>query len=330
MNKKIRYGIIGFGRFAETTIMPAIIESENSELVAIQKRSLKEAQEKAKLYNIPFAFDTAEEIAKHPEIDAVFIVSPPLTHSPETIIAANAGKHVITEKPMAMNSKEAEEMIKICKENNVKLMVAQMARFSPVNQRIKTLIKENVIGKITSVRGEFFYDARFSKRTWSRDFKVSGGGPTFDIGVHCLDTLRFILDDEVVSIKSQLSPNPDDEKTELTSILALKFKSGIPGFIFTSFETPFARIFIEIIGEEGIISAEKFSLSNLTVSLKIIQGKNGEVFNTIIEEIKVPNIYEKEVTHFSDCILNNKEPMIPGEEGLKNQVVLDEAMKISL
>ncbi len=327
MNKKIRYGIIGFGRFAETTIMPAIIESENSELVAIQKRSLKEAKEKAKLYNIPHAFDTAEDIVKHPDVDAVFIVSPTLTHAPETIIAAKSGKHVLTEKPMAMNSKEAEEMIKVCKENNVKLMIAQMARFSPVNQRIKKLIKENVIGKITSVRAEFFYDARVSKRTWSRDSKIGGGGPIFDIGVHCLDTLRFVLDDEVESVKSQLSPLPTEDKTELTSILALKFKSGIPGFIFTSFETPFARIYIEIIGEDGIISAERFSLSNLNVSLKIAKGKNGDVFNTTIEEIKVPNIYEREVTHFSDCILNNKEPMIPGEEGLKNQIILDEAMK---
>ena len=77
------------------------------------------------------------------------------------------------------------------------------------------------------------------------------------------------------------------------------------------------------------ISAEKFSLSNLTVPLKIVKCKKGEVVETVTEDITVPNIYEKEVTHFSNCVLNNTEPSVPGEEGLKNQIVLDAAMKLS-
>lgn len=327
MRNKIRYGITGFGRFAELTIMPAINESPNSELTAIQKRSKEEALAKAKEYGIPFAFDSAEELANHPEVDAVFVVSPTCTHAPETIAAAKAGKHVITEKPMAMNSKEAEQMIKVCKENNVKLMVAQMARFSPVNSRIKELIKSGTIGKVTFARADFFFDGRVVKRKWLTDTKT-GGGPTFDIGVHCLDTLRFVLEDEVVSVKSQLFPIPTEKKTELTSILALQFSKGIPASIFTSFSVPGPGIFIEIIGEDGIISAEKFSLSNLTVPIKITKCKNGDLADITTEDIIVPNIYEKEVTHFSNCVLNNTEPMIPGEEGLKNQIILDEAMRI--
>ncbi len=326
MKDKIRYGITGFGMFAEQTIMNAINESPNSELVAIQKRSLKECKEKAKLYNIPLAFDSAEELVKHQDVDAIFVVSPTITHAPEVIAAARAGKHAITEKPMAMNSNEAEQMINACKENNVKLMVAQMARFSPVNKRIKELIKEGVIGKIIFARAEFFFDGNVSKRKWIIDSKI-GGGPTLDVGVHCLDTLRFILDDEVVSVKSQMFPAPNEEKTELTSILALQFSKGTPASVLSSFEAPFLRIFIEFIGENGIISAEKFSLSNLTVQINIVKGKNGEAVETKTEDIIVPNIYEKEVTHFSNCIINNVEPVVPGKEGLKNQLVLDEALK---
>ena len=328
MNKKIRYGITGFGKFAELTIMPAINESPNSELVAIQKRSLEAAKGKAKEYNIPLAFDSAEELVKHPDVDAIFVVSPTCTHAPETIAAAKAGKHIITEKPMAMNSAEAEQMIKTCKANNVKLMVAQMARFSPVNARIKELINSGIIGDIKFAKAEFFYDVRNSHRWWSRDRKIAGGGPTYDIGVHCLDTLRFVLDDEVVSTKSQMFPIPTEEKTELTSTLALQFSQGTPASIFISFAAPTSRIFIEIIGQEGTISAEKFSLSNLTVPLKIVKCQKGEVVETVNEDITVPNIYEKEVTHFSNCILNNLEPSIPGEEGLKNQIVLDTAMMV--
>jgi predicted dehydrogenase len=327
MKKKIRYGITGFGIFAESTIMPAIIASPNSELVAIQKRSKDEAEKKAKQHNIPLAFHSVEELVNHPDVDAIYAVSSNSVHARDVIIAAKTGKHAITEKPMAMNSKEAEEMIKICKDNNVKLMVAHMARFSPLNNRIKELIKTGTIGKVTFAKADFSFDGKLSKRAWLSDTKTAGSGPVFDIGVHCLDTLRYILEDDVVSVKSQLAPVPDSEKTEMTSILALKFSKGIPASIYVSFEVPFTKIFLEIIGENGIISVRDFTSSNFSASLKIEKGKNGILSETIIEEIQVPNNYEKEITHFSDCIITNKEPLVPGEEGFKNQLIIDEAIK---
>lgn len=327
MKDKIRYGFIGFGRFSEVTMLPAISESQNSELVAIQKRSIETAKERAIALNIPHAYSSILELVSNSEIDAVYIASPTCVHAEDVITAARAGKHILVEKPMAMNSAEAENMIKVCKENNVKLMIAHMARFSPVNSRIRELIKEGAVGKLTYVKAEYFYDVRLSKRWWSRNTKIAGGGPIFDIGVHCLDTLRFVLDDEVVSTKSQSYPVLNEEKTEMAGILALKFSNGTPVSIHTSFQASFARIFLEVIGEDGVISAENFSLSNLTVPLKIFKGKDGKLYETITEEIVVPNIYEKEFTHFSNCIINNTEPMIPGEEGLKNQIVLDEAIK---
>ncbi len=327
MKEKIRYGFIGFGKFAENTMIPAAIESQNSEVIAIQNRKIEKAKEKAAEYNIAFAFDSVKELVSLPDVDAVYIASPVFRHYEDVVTAAEAGKHVLVEKPIAMNRTEAEKMIKICKEKNVKLMVAQMARFSPVNSKIRELIKSGIIGKTKFIKTEYFYDVRLSKRWWSRDTKMAGGGPTFDIGVHCLDTMRFVMDDDVISVTSQLYPIVSEEKTEMTSITALKFSSGTPGSMFCSFAVPYARIFIEVIGEDGIISAENFTVSKTSVQLKITKGKDGKASGTITEDIEVPNIYEKEITHFSDCIINNTEPLITGEDGLKNQVILDEAIK---
>ena len=109
--KKIRYGIIGFGDFAERKIMPAIQKSENSELVAIQKRLLDVAKEKARRYNIPLYFDSAGKLAASPEVDAVFIVSANSAHHAETLASARAGKHVLVEKPIAMSYQEGKEMV---------------------------------------------------------------------------------------------------------------------------------------------------------------------------------------------------------------------------
>jgi 1,5-anhydro-D-fructose reductase (1,5-anhydro-D-mannitol-forming) len=326
VTQKIRYGIIGFGAFAERTMLPAIQASPTAELVAIQKRSLADAQAKAAQHLIPLAFDSAETLAQHPDVDAVYIASAVCSHAADTIAAARAGKHVLVEKPMAMNAAEAETMIAACRKHGVKLMVAQMIRFSPLLAYMKELIKSGTIGPVTFAKAEYFYDVRTSKRSWSRSKKIAGGGSVFDIGVHCLDTLRFLLDDDIVSVKSQLAPLPTEETTELTAALALQFSRGTPGSIYCSFDAPYRRIILEIIGRDGVLTAENFSLSNATVSLNITLGKNGTASETQTEKIDVPNLYENEITFFSESILNNTPSPISGEEGLKNQRVLDNAV----
>ncbi|HTO93971.1 MAG TPA: Gfo/Idh/MocA family oxidoreductase, partial [Bacteroidota bacterium] len=134
--RTIRYGIIGFGRFAERTIAPAIRRARNSEVIALQKRSPEAARKKADECSIPLAFATAAELVAHPDVDAVFIASANSTHCPETLTAAAAGKHVIVEKPMALDAREARVMIDACREGGVRLMVGHMVRLSPVIRRV--------------------------------------------------------------------------------------------------------------------------------------------------------------------------------------------------
>lgn len=249
----IRYGIVGFGRFAERAIAPAIQHSDNSTLVALQKRSLPEAKKKAAAYNIPQAFDSAEALVRCDEVDAVFIVSANSAHCAETIAAANAGKHVLVEKPMTTSVAEAEAMVSACERNNVRLMVGTMVRLSPLIERMKSLVNAGTIGRVTAIRSEFFYDAHQSHRGWLRDPKVAGGGPIFDVGVHCLDTMRFLLDDEVAKVHSVRSPQISSS-TELTAFLSLQFTRGTPGSIYCSYETSFRRSYIEVVGESGVLA----------------------------------------------------------------------------
>jgi predicted dehydrogenase len=322
MATKIRYGIIGFGGFAERAIAPAIQRSTNSELIAIQKRSRRQAGEKAAANGIPMAFDSAEDLVRHKDIDAVFITSVNSRHCPETVIAAKAGKHVLVEKPMARNVTEAKKMVEVCRKNGVTLMVAHMVRFSPLVVRIRQLISSGSIGSVTFVRTEYVYDGRTSKRRWLWDRQSAGGGPLFDIGVHCLDTLRFILGKEVVSVKSQLEPTPTRTRTESTANVSLRFSGGILASIYCSFAAPIRRSTIEVIGTEGTLMATDFTLGERVIPLHVALG--GE---TRTEMIEVPNLYVEEINHFSSCLLNNVKPLVPGEVGLSYQKILDEAMK---
>ncbi|HTR82538.1 MAG TPA: Gfo/Idh/MocA family oxidoreductase [Bacteroidota bacterium] len=326
-SRKIRYGIIGFGLFAERAIAPAIQASSNSELIAIHKRSLEAAKSKAAEYSIPLAFDSVEEMVSSKEIDAVYIVSANALHCPETIIAARAKKHVLVEKPMAMNAADCRRMISACKRSGVKLLVGHMLRLSPLVSRMRAIVQSGMIGDIISARADFIYDSQLSQRGWLFDRKVAGGGPSFDIGVHGLDTLRFVLDDEVVSTKSDLHPRPSASRTEASANILLKFSRGTLASIYCSFVAPFRRTFIEFVGTKGIISAFTFTQNNAAVTLHITMGKDGKGEETKVEEVYVPNLYVEQVTNFSNNILENTEPFAPGSVGLKNQIVLDAAMK---
>jgi predicted dehydrogenase len=325
--RKIRYGIIGYGLFAERAIAGAIIGSPNSELVAIQKRSLPLAREKADSLSIPHAFSSPAELAACPDVDAVFIVSANSAHHDETIKAAKAGKHVLVEKPIAVNAHQAQQMIDECKRNNVKLMVGQVVRFSPVVRQLRDLVGSGSLGRIISARADYLFNARLSKRLWLHDRALAGGGPVFDIGVHCLDTLSFVLNDRVQSVHSMLSPLPTAAATERTATLGLQYSKGAQASITCSFEAPARHIYIEIIGTDGLASAKDFTLSATPLRLNITHRTDTTEIKEQTIDFDVPNLYVDEVTAFSNCILNNLESPVPGSEALHHQRVLDLALE---
>jgi predicted dehydrogenase len=292
----------------------------------LQKRSLSDARSKASTLGIPHAFSTADDLVRCNEIDAVFIVSANSAHCPETIAAARAGEHVLVEKPMALDFAEAERMVQECDSNRVKLMVGQVVRFSPVVREIRTLIQSGELGRIVSARADYLYDARLTHRTWLYDRAIAGGGPIFDIGVHCLDTLCFVLDDEVVSVRSQLSPQPTSKSTERSAVLSLSFSKGTVASIACSFEAPIRQNTIEIVGTEGRVSAEDFTQGSRKLVLQIGRRIDGTRLASEQREIDVPNLYVEEVTAFSRCIIEDLESPVPGSVGLRHQEVLDLSM----
>lgn len=326
--RKIRYGITGFGRFAEKATAPAIMNSHNSMLVALQNRSADKARASADAFGVSLAFSSVKEMVRHEEVDAIFIVSANSAHCEETILAAEAGKHVLCEKPMAMNEQECRKMIDACNSNNVLLMVGHMLRLSPLVHRMRDLVQSGVIGTVIRVNADFVYDARLSTRAWLVDPKVAGGGPTFDVGVHCLDTMRYILGAEVQSVDGILVPRPSDLTTELISQLLLRFADDVIGTVFTSYNSPLRESRIEILGTEARVTAIDFTVGGRVSELKIEKRNPASNPDLITEQIDVPNLYVEEVNHFSDSILNGSPALMTAENGLLNQRTLDAALRI--
>jgi 1,5-anhydro-D-fructose reductase (1,5-anhydro-D-mannitol-forming) len=324
----VRFGIIGFGNFAERAILPALQKCTLSTPVALQKRSRAEAEAKAGEHGIPLAFTTAEELVAHPDVDAVFIVSANANHCAETIAAARAGKHVLVEKPMACTVREAEQMIATCAENHVRLMVAHMIRFSPMVMRMREIVRSGALGPIVFARADFVYDGRLSKRGWLLDRKVAGGGPVFDVGVHCLDTLRYILDDEVATVHAVLDPTPTATVTERSGDIAMKFSRGTVGSIFCSYDAPVRRKDIEIMGTEGRLRADEFTVGSITATLRIDGGKDSDPAPAREETFVIPNLYVEEISNLVEAIQTGVPLLSPGENGLANQRVLNRALEV--
>jgi 1,5-anhydro-D-fructose reductase (1,5-anhydro-D-mannitol-forming) len=329
MHAPLRFGIAGYGNFAVRAIAPAIRNVKSARLVAVQNRSAERARANAAAAGVPHGFATVEEMVRHPEVDAIFIVSANAVHCAETIAAAEAGKHVIVEKPMAMTTAEAELMVAACRLNGVRLMVGHMIRLSPLAIRIREVLRSGLIGPVRSARAEFIYDARLSQRSWLYDRRLAGGGPVFDVAVHCIDTLRFVLDDEVVRTSAALDPLPTADRTEETAHLALRFSRGTVASIISSFRSPVRRRFLEIVGDDGILSAADFTAGEMKGRLELSLGRDESGIEDRTESIAVPNLYVAEVSHFCDAVLNGTRIELSGENGLENQRILDAAMSRS-
>jgi 1,5-anhydro-D-fructose reductase (1,5-anhydro-D-mannitol-forming) len=158
---------------------------------------------------------------------------------------------------------------------------------------------------------------------------VAGGGPVFDIGVHCLDTMRYILDDEPVDVSSTLWPLPTATATEESAMISLRFSRGVVGSIACSYTTPVRRTVLEVIGTAGILTSTDFTGGNSLGRITMIKGRHDKPVATTVEEVVVPNLYVTEVSLFTDWVFGGPAVEIDGVNGLMNMEVLDRILGVS-
>jgi 1,5-anhydro-D-fructose reductase (1,5-anhydro-D-mannitol-forming) len=222
----IRFGIIGFGLHAVKRLMPAFARAQRSKVVALSRRDAGRARESAEQYGIPHAFTSAAELCRCADVDAVFIATPNSIHLSDVLTAAECRKPMLLEKPMAMNAAECRQMIEAARRAGVLLGVAHVFRFHNAVNRIRELLAEGAIGDLVFARSEFSFPGRGHVRTWLNDASIAGGGPIMDIGVHCIDSLRYMLRDEVAEVSAMARRDAESRDVEAAAALTLRFRSG--------------------------------------------------------------------------------------------------------
>jgi predicted dehydrogenase len=319
----VRFGIAGFGLHAVKRLMPGFALSKKCRVTALSRRNISDAKQSAAEYGIPLAFDSVADLCQSPEVDAVLVTTPNSAHLADVLDAVDAGKPVLCEKPLGMNSEECRQMVKAARHKGVLFGVAHVFRFNESVRGLREWIAEGRIGRPVFARSEFSFFADASHpRKWLYDASVAGAGPILDIGVHCIDTLRFILQDEVMRVSASAVSDERSGDVESAALLNLEFSRGTLGMVPVSFraeyETP-----IELIGETGVLYADDALNVEHPIELQLLRD------GAVVEKKSVSNelVYAAQVDAFADAVEGKVPFLIPGEEGWRNQEILDAALR---
>ena len=317
----VRFGIVGFGHHAVKRLVPGFEHAQHCRVTALSRRDLQRAQASARDYGIPLAFTSTAELCASSEVDAVFIASPDALHLADVLEAVRHRKPVLVEKPMAMNGSEARQMVDAARAAGVTLGVAHVMRFEASVRWFRERIAEGAIGKPVLARATFVAPLLESPRTWINDPKLATGGPLADVGVHCIDTLRYILNDEVTNVSADAQYD-SHWVVEASAASVLRFAGGTLASMSVSARAPYQTL-LEVIGERGVLSAVNALNVERQITLECRRG-----FETV-EQKEVSNeyTYAAQVDAFAEAVAEGREFESPGEEGLQNLLVLDAAFR---
>ncbi len=318
----IRFGILGFGLHAVKRLMPGFALAQNCRVTALSRRTLEKAQASARQHNIPLAFDSAEDLCRSPEVDAVFVTTPNACHLADVLLAIQCGKPVLCEKPMGVNAGECRRMVEAARSAGLLLGVAQVFRFEESTARLRERVTAGQIGKVVFARSEFsFPGGTGHPRAWIHDPALAGGGPIADVGVHSVDALRYILQDEVMRVSARgLNPHPG--AVESAAVLTLEFSRGTLATVAVSFLAEY-RTPLELVGETGVLRAD--DALNVERPIKLELRRAGSVVET--DEVSNRLAYAKQVDAFAYAVEGKAKFPVPGEEGWQNQEILDAAFR---
>lgn len=327
--RKLGYAIVGLGGYGLGRIIPQFQNCQHSRLVALVSGDPAKARKVAQEYGVPergiYSYSDFDRIRDNPDIDIVYICLPVFMHAEYTIRAAQAGKHVMCEKPMAINPAECEQMIAACRKAGKKLMIGYRSRFEPHNVEAIRLARAGAIGNIRYFRSEHGFVAG-DANTWRMKKAQSGGGSLMDIGIYALQAARYMTGEEPVAVFAKETTNRSDPRfREVEDMIdfQLEFPSGAIGSCMSMYSAN--RNQFVLMGDKGRIELEPataYSGQRMWVG----QERSDKT------EVKPPpgpyaNQWVGQLDHMAQCVMQNREPLVPGEEGLRDIRIIEAAYR---
>ena len=321
MSKPVNVGLIG-SQFISTIHARSLAHCAHARSMAVSSPTPGNAERFGQEFDIPNCFTDHRDMLAMDDLDMVVIGAPNHVHCELTVDAAAAGKHIMLEKPMCLNMAEADTMIEACRAANVKLMYAEEILFAPKYVRLKQLLDEGALGSPTLVKQSEKHDGPHAPHFW--DVNRSGGGVAMDMGCHGIEFCRWMLDrPKIKSVYAHMKTSVHGDKTEGddNAIIILEFENGVTGMIEESW-TKLGGMDdrAEVHGSKGVAYADLLHGNALTTystqgygyAVEKAGSSKGWTFTVYEEEWNYG--FHQEMAHFVDCVQNDKQPMVTGED----------------
>jgi predicted dehydrogenase len=318
--KKVKWGVLGVASIATRKVIPGMQMGEWSEIAAIASRDLKKAEDAAKKLGIPKAYGSYEELLGDKEVEAIYNPLPNHLHVPWSMKAAEAGKHVLCEKPLSLTVAEARTLLAVRERSGVKIGEAFMVKTHPQWLRTRELIHKGVIGELRAIVGAFSYFNRDPANV--RNKLEWGGGGMLDIGCYPITTSRFIFGEEPARVAGLIERDPDFKTDQLASVI-LEFPSGQSVFTCSTQMVPYQRM--QFLGTKGRIEMEIPYKAPNDRPTRIFVDDGRDVFGSGIrtETIPVCDQYTVQGDAFSLAIREGSDVPVPLEDAIANMAVIE-------
>ena len=330
--KKVRWGVIAAGGIADRRTIPGMMLADNAELIAVMEINMELAEKIRAKYNAKRAYDNVDALLADPEIDAVYIASPVNYHKDQAIAAARAKKHILIEKPICMTVEDGEEVLRICKEEGVKIATGLMMRYHAYHQVMKQFVDEGKLGQLTSIRGQFTCWYPDIPGAWRQIKSESGGGALVDLGVHAIDLIQYIAGSKAKVVAGMSDTKVFNYEVDDQASTLMELENGAYAYVDVNFNIPDAAAIcrLEFYGTRGSMRAEgtlsQVEGGTLTVLLSDEAGYDAQQNRNDVEPVEVNvefgNMYTKEIESFGRSILDGQEIQVPAEDAIQVQKVM--------
>lgn len=315
--KKLGWAVVGLGSLAINQILPAFAKCEKSKVVALVSGHPDKANNLALRYGVNpkniYNYQNYDLIRDNPEVDVIYIVLPNGMHAEYTVRGLQAGKHVLSEKPMARTPQECQQMIDAGRKAERKLMVAYRCRYEPYNLEAIRMARSGELGPTKVIVSEHGFNIGDPKQ-WRLNKELAGGGSLMDIGIYALNASRYLTGEEPTELTAMMYTTPGDprfQEVEETINFQLRFPSGILANCSSSYGYDSQNRY-RVVGTEGWVELEPATIYS---GLRMRVHKNN-----VLEEVELPvrDHFALEMDHMSECVIGNKALLTPGEEGLRD------------
>ena len=319
--RKLGYAIVGLGSYATRQIMPRFKDCARSRLVALVSGTPAKLEQYGAEYGIPaanrYGYADFDRIRDNPAVDIVYVILPNSLHREYSVRASRAGKHVLCEKPMAVSSAECREMIAAARAANRKLMIGYRSRFEPHNRLAIELARSGHVGPIRTLRSAHGFSAPLG--IWRLDRALAGGGSMMDIGIYSLNAARYLTGEEPVSVSAVESTDRSDPRfAEVEDRIAftLRFPSGAIAECFSSYSSNHNDY--RVTGDVGFIDVEPATAYG-GQSMRVRREGAAQERRPGDPQVQ----FAGQLDHLSECVMSGAEPIVPGEEGLRDVALIE-------